>query len=70
MMHWGVRGACKERSSDVKCYSSEGSAGPRRVHHVRVPVNVLISHWEEIRLTTWRNGAFKKQAFEGAKLPV
>lgn len=26
----------------------------------RVPVNVLISHWEEIRLTAWRNGAFKK----------
>lgn len=65
MMHWGVSGACKECSSDVKCYSSEGSPGPCRVQHVHVPVNVLISHWEEIRLTAWRNWAFiKKQAFE------
>lgn len=60
----GCQGACKEWSSDVNCYSSEGSAGPCRVHHVRVPANVLISHWEKIRLTAWRNGALKKQVFE------
>lgn len=68
MMHWGVVGACKECSSDVKCYSSEGSLGPCRVHRVRVCVNVLISHREHIRLTAWRNGAFIKQVFEDVKL--
>lgn len=42
MMHWSVAGTCKWHRSDVKAYTSEGSAGHCRVHHVYFPSNVLI----------------------------